>query len=152
MSVSLKKQAAYYIIKVRNATDLHLFQFRRIFSREWRWLDCNCISSGHELFENKKLFIYYSFFCLFVCLLLKRLVLSFSLVSMKFFFYDIVCLTFQKRGLNHFPANFIFELSEVWNINRLQFFQKDYKTFRVSFDITQFLLCSSTNDNFTELR
>ena len=152
MSVSLKKQAAYYIIKVRNATDLHLFQFCRIFSREWRSLDFNCISSGHELLENIKLFIYYSFFCLFVCLLLKRLVLSFSLVSMKFFFYDIVCLTFQKRGLNHFPANFIFELSEVWNINRLQFFQKDYKTFRVSFDITQFLLCSSTNDNFTELR
>ena len=77
-------------------------------------VEVNCISSGHELFGNIKLFIYYSFF--FVCLfflLLKRLVLSFSLVSMKFFFYDSVCLTFQKKGLNHFPANFIFELSEV---------------------------------------
>ena len=152
MFVSLKKQAAYYIIKVRNATDLHLFQFCWIFPREWRWLDFNCISSGHELLENIKLFIYYSFFfCLFVCFWNSSSYLSLS-YQWSFFFYDIVCLTFQKRGLNHFPANFIFELSEVWNINRLQFFQKDYKTFRVSFDITQFLLCSSTNDNFIELR
>ena len=29
-------------------------------------VDSNCISSGHELYENIKLFIYYSF--LFVCL------------------------------------------------------------------------------------
>ena len=96
MFVSLKKQAAYYIIKVRNATDLHLFQFCRIFSREWRWLDFNCISSGHELLENIKLFIYYSFFCLFVCLLLKLLVLSFSLVSMKFFFMILFVSHFRK--------------------------------------------------------
>ena len=151
MFVSLKKQAAYYIIKVRNVTDLHLFQFCRIFSREWRLLDFNCISSGHELLENIKLFIYYSFF--FVCLFASETprLIFLSRIN-EVFFYDIVCLTFQKRGLNHFPANFIFELSEVWNINRLQFFQKDYKTFRISFDITQFLLCSSTNDNFTELR
>ena len=34
-------------------------------------VDFNCISSGRELFEDIKLFIYYSF--LFVYLLLKRL-------------------------------------------------------------------------------
>ena len=34
-------------------------------------VDFNCISSGRELFEDIKLFIYYSF--LFVCLLLKHL-------------------------------------------------------------------------------
>ena len=56
--------------KSPDATDLHLFQFFAECSRESD-VDFNCISSGRELFEDIKLFIYYSF--LFVCLLLKRL-------------------------------------------------------------------------------
>ena len=54
------------------------------------------------------------FFCLFVFFASETPRLIFlSRINEVFFFYDSVCLTFQKRGLNHFPANFIFELSEV---------------------------------------
>ena len=97
MFVSLKKQAAYYIIKVRNATDLHLFQFCRIFPREWRWLDFNCISSGHELLENIKLFIYYSFLfvCLFVCFWNSSSYLSLS-CQWSFFFMILFVSHFRK--------------------------------------------------------
>ena len=79
----------------------HRSSFTPIFAKCSREsdVDFNCISSGRELFEDIKLFIYYSF--LFVCLLLKRLsktnsslVLSFSLVSVRHFFNDRVCLTF----------------------------------------------------------
>ena len=46
----------------------HRSSFIPIFAECSRESDVefNCISSGHELFENIKLFIYYSFF--FVCL------------------------------------------------------------------------------------
>ena len=78
--------------------ECHRSSFIPIFAECSRESDVefNCISSGHELFENIKLFIYYSFFCLFVCLLLKRLVLSFSLVSMKFFFMIVFVSHFRK--------------------------------------------------------
>ena len=48
--------------------ECHRSSFIPIFAECSRESDVefNCISSGHELFENIKLFIYYSFF-LFVC-------------------------------------------------------------------------------------
>ena len=51
----------------------HRSSFIPIFAKCSRESDAdfNCMSSGRELFEDIKLFIYYSF--LFVCLLLKRL-------------------------------------------------------------------------------
>ena len=53
--------------------ECHRSSFIPIFTKCSREsdVDFNCISSGRELFEDIKLFIYYSF--LFVCLLLKHL-------------------------------------------------------------------------------
>ena len=73
---------------VPKSPECHRSSFIPIFAECSRESDVefNCISSGHELFENIKLFIYYSFFLFgFFFLLLKFLVLSFFLISMKFF-------------------------------------------------------------------
>ena len=58
---------------LNKSLERHRSSFIPIFSECSREsdVDFNCISSGRELFDDIKLFIYYSF--LFVCLLLKRL-------------------------------------------------------------------------------
>ena len=100
---------------VPKSPECHRSSFIPIFAECSRESDVefNCISSGHELFENIKLFIYYSFFLFGFFFFAPEIPRLIFLSHINEVFYDNVCLTFQKRGLNHFPANFIFELSEV---------------------------------------
>ena len=79
--------------------ECHRSSFIPIFAECSRECDVefNCISSGHELFENIKLFIYYSFF-LFVCFFASETprLIFLSRINEVFFFMIVFVSHFRK--------------------------------------------------------
>ena len=74
-------------------------------------VDSNCISSGHELYENIKLFIYYSFLfvCLFVCLFASETPRLIFLSRINEVFFMIRCLShISEKGIKSLPCKLHF--------------------------------------------
>ena len=79
--------------------ECHRSSFIPIFAECSRESDVefNCISSGHELFENIKLFIYYSFF-LFVCFFASETPRLIFLSRINEVFFMIMFVSHFRKG------------------------------------------------------